>query len=313
MIKEHRDEDEVIQMLLDTDHFFGEHEGRLAPKIIFILVALLPAVVYVYFGIFLYIPIPFFVIFLILWTIRWALKIPGQESTRLYFYRKQIHDEYASTYSLLRIKHIHDDGLVEYLNGVVSYFVIAYNGDSYDNIVHSSLCEKFMLSAFEDRDYNMYVKNIIFAETLASRYKDVKIFGDMDAARDFLDIIDFNSKIVSENSVMQRIIFQVRGHKSDWKEMRTSIDSAIHSESAKAFKSVHRVTSREEIDEILSMDLDGYIELDSMMRNKYCTGEYYGSRVLCYDDNVNNNKTQTKEVNVKNKSNKGFHTSYTRR
>lgn len=313
MIKEYKDEDEVIQMLLDVDHFFGEHEGRLAPKVIFLLVALLPAVIYVYFGLFLFIPIPIFVAVLIIWIIRMALLIIGQENRRLYFYRKQLHDEYSSMYELLKIKRVHEDGLVEYLNGKVTYFVVAYNGNDNDRLIHSSMCEKFLLSAFLDKDYDMYVKNITSTETLASRYKDIKIFGDREAAQDFLDIIDFNSQIVRENSVMQKIIFQVKGYRSDWKEMKLAIDGAIHSESAKAFKTVYRVSSKSEIDEILSMDLDGYIEIESMMRNKYCTGEYHGSKVLCYDDDLTTaNKQLNKTGSVKDysKNESTFHVVY---
>lgn len=278
-------EDEYIDMLLDIEHFYGEHEGTMGNKIVYILVAGIPLALYVYYGLFYFIPVSIAIPIWLAYAVRMALFIIGDENTRLKHFKKMIRDVFSSLYELLRITRVHDDGLVEYLGGVVTYYVVAYNGDNEDHLRHSATVTKFIESCTDDRDFDMYIQNISETSGLASRYKDVKLFNDAGIAQDFVDIIDYNSKIVNESSTMQKIIFVFKGHKSDWKEMKQSIDGAIHSKVAKCFKTVYRVTTKEEIEELMSRDLDGIISIVDILRKKYCTGEYYGSRVLCYDDN----------------------------
>lgn len=284
-MKNDYEDDNTIDMLLDIEHFYGEHEGTVGNKIVCILVAGVPLVIYVYFALFYYIPVAVFVPIWLLYAIRVTLYIVGDEPTRLKYFKKMIHDVFSSLYELLRITRIHEDGLVEYLGGTVVYFVVAYNGNDTDHMVHSAVVKKFIESCVDDRDFDIYIQNVSDTQGLASRYKDVKIFADTEAAKDFVDIIDYNSKVINESSTMQKIVFAFKGHRGDWKEMRQSIDGAIHSKVAKCFKTVYRVTDPDEVEEIMSRDMDGVLSLKDVMRNKYCTGEYYGSRVLCYDDN----------------------------
>lgn len=316
MTKEYVEDDDKIQMLLDIDHYYGEHEGSATQKIIFIVVAAIPICIYVYFGLFYFIPLKFFMPFYIFYFIRMLCLIIGQEPRRLAEYRKQLQDAYASLYKLLRIRKIHDNGMVEYLNGRITYFVVAYNGNEKDKLAHSSGCDKFIEMCAGDHDYDTYIPNITERTTLRDRYKNVKLFGDRDMAKIFVDIIDHNSQMVMERSTLQKIVFAFKGTRSDWKEIKNGIDNAINSRYAKAFKLVYRVTDKEEIGDILSRDLDGVISVDEMTKRKYCTGEYYGSRVLCYDDNQDQLKQTTASNNKVNRlgntnySNNTFHVIY---
>lgn len=299
MIKEYIDEDDSIQMLLDINHFFGDHESRLGPKLICVVLALAPALIYVYYGLFYLIPVGIFMPIFLFWAIRVIMKTIGQESKRLEEYKKQLYDRWSTMYSLMRIKRIYQ-AMVEYLSGSISYFIIAYNGDNSDNKMHAKMFDAFVSSCVDNNDINYYIQNITYTETLENRYKTVSLFGDRDAIRDVVDMIDYNSHIVRENSVMQRIIIQIKGYKSDWKTLRAAIDSAIYSDAAKAFKEVHLVTDPEELDEIFSMDLDGVIQVNEVVKKKYCTGNYYGSRVLCYDDDTDTaRKNQKRKVVAK--------------
>ena len=75
------------------------------------------------------------------------------------------------------------------------------------------------------------------------------------------------------------------------------------------------MTDKEEIEDIISRDLDGVISIDEMAKRKYCTGEYYGSKVLCYDDNKEQlaRQTQGSDINRRentNYSSNNFHVIY---
>ena len=308
------DDDKTIDMLLDVDHYYGEHEGSMGNKIIYLLVAGIPLVLYIYFGLFYVIPTAVFIPIWFVYAIRMALLIIGDESTRLKYFRKMIHDVFSSLYDILRITRVHEDGLIEYLGGTVTYLVVAYNGNDEDRMRHAATMAKFIESCAGDRDYDIYIQNIVETQSLRERYKNVKLFGDIQAAQDFVDIIDYNSQMVEENSTLQKIVFAFKGSKSDWKEMKMSIDGAIHSKSSKCFKTVYRVTDKDECEEIMSRDLDGIISISEIMRKKYCTNNYFGSKVLCYDDNKTQTKSNThrpvrqKETNKTNTGN--FHVMF---
>lgn len=307
-------DDEYIDMLLDIEHYYGQHEGTIGNKVLFVVVAAVPLVIFVYFGLFYYIPVAVFAPLWILYAIRVGLYILGDEPTRLKFFRKMLHNVFSTLFDLLRITRVHEDGLVEYLGGTVGYFVIAYNGDSEDHLQHSAAVSKFIESCTENRDFDIYIQNISEVSGLASRYKNVKLFTDNDAASDFMEIIDYNSKIVNESSTMQKIVFFFKGYKGDWKELKMSIDGACNSKIARCFKTVYRVSSQDELEEILGRDLDGVISIQDIMRKKYCTGEYYGSRVLCYDDNKNQVPKSVKQtpqrIKNTNYSSNNFHVMY---
>ena len=315
MAQEYNDDNDTIQMLLDVDHYYGEHESSAAPKIIFILVAAIPIVIYVYFGLFFILPMKIFAPFYAFYFIRVLCIIIGQEPRRVAEYKKKLEDIYSSLYSLLRIRKIHDNGMVEYLNGHITYFVVAYNGNDKDALAHSGGCDKFIEMCAGDHDYDSYIQNVTERTTLKERYKNVKFFGDREMAQIFVDVIDHNSKMVQERSTLQKVIFGFKGSKSDWKELKQNIDNAINSHYSKMFKLCYRVTDKEEIEDILSRDLDGVISIDEMAKRKYCTGEYYGSKVLCYDDNKEQlaRQTQGSDINRRentNYSSNNFHVIY---
>lgn len=305
------DDDLTIDMLLDVDHYYGDHSGRVGPKVITLLLCLAPPMIYVYFGLFRILSPKIFIPIELLYCVRVLMIVPGDEKTRLKFFRRVIHNIYSNLLDLLRITYVHNNGLVEYLGGQVCYFVVAYNGNDVDTLAHASMCAKFIESCAGDKSYDQYVQNITDTNAIRERYKNVKFFGDGDAARDFMDIIDYNSEIINMNSVLQRIVFCFKGYKSDWKELEQAIDGAIHSKYAKCFKEVYRVTDKSEIQDLMSRDMDGVLPIADIMRKKYCTGEYYGSCVLCYDDNLKQTNDRKGKGQKREKVKIGdFHTEY---
>mgnify|MGYP000119822921 FL=1 len=274
-------DDRKVSMLLDIDNFYGEHEGRLGPTLKFLLIGGAPLLLWVYTG-FL---IPAFLFFPPVGSVAGESRphYPGAEKDRLVQFRKQINDDYASIYELLHIKTIHPDGCIEYVNGMVAYAVIAVNGTTYDPTSRAQQIHDFMSLFGNDYDVDVYVQNITDMKSLEERYNNVKLFVDSDAAKDFIDIIDHNRKVVYSQSRLTRIAFVVKGRKSYWTDIRDNCKMAIYSGPAKAFKEV-KIGLRDDIQEVLNTDIRGVVDLDSLLQKKYSTHQYFGSKVLYFDE-----------------------------
>lgn len=272
--------DETINMLLDVDNFYGEHEGRLGPILIFLAIAAAPPLLWVYLGY----PVPAWLFgpVYVVFVVRAAMITIGREKDRLDHFRKQLNDEYSSIYSMLGVSTVHENGCIEYLNGRVGFILVAYNGTVQDNAARSRMLKDFISLFGADFDIDVYVQNINETKALESRYKGVKLFVEPEAAKDFIDIIDYNRKIVYSSSLMTRTVFLVKGRKSAWKEIRDNLETAVHSMSARAYKSV-MVADKKLVDDIFSRDVGTLINIEEMLRKKYATHNYYGSKVLYYD------------------------------
>lgn len=274
----------TVAMLLDIDHFYGESEGRLGPTLIFLCIGFAPLLLYGYYTLYLLIPLWLFMPIWLFYLLRCGLIILGDEKTRLKNFVKQSNDVYSAMYDMLRIKTIHEDGCIEYINGNISYFVVTYNGTTDDTVKRSIQLKKFQSIMLADHSYDVDSQNITEINTLDRRYSNVKLFADAESARDFIDIIDHNRNIVQRSSLLTRVVYEVKGRRSEWKEMHANIQAALNSTAVKAFKLAYLVSDKEEIEEIMSRDVDGVINLEEMLRKKYCNNQYYGSYVAGYDD-----------------------------
>lgn len=274
-------DNETIGMLLDIDHYYGESEGRLGPTIKFLVIGLGPILVWTYFGF----PLPVWLFWPaeVIWLVRVGLITLGREKERLIQYRRQLNDDYSSSEELLRIKTVHDDGCVEYINGRVSYFIVASNGTSYDPIARSKMLREFFSMFQRDFDIDLYLQNLTELKSLEERYSHVKLFTDEDAAKDFIDIIDHNRQLVYSGSRLTRIVIAVKAGKGYWTEVRDSCKQACFSGAAKAFKDVH-VATRNEVLDIINTDVRTYVGVDDILQRKYATHNYFGSRVLYFGD-----------------------------
>ena len=286
-------DDKKVSMLLDIDNFYGTSEGRLGPTLKFLVIGGMPVLLWVYtnFVIPTFIMIPFTVI----WLIRVGLITLGREQERLVQFRKQINDEYSTVYDLLNIRTVHKDGCIEYVNGIVAYTVIAVNGTTYDSSMRSQQIRDFISILGRDFDIDVYVQNITDMKSLESRYNNVKLFVDDDAARDFISIIDHNRKVVYAQSLLTRIVFVVKGRKSDWTDLRDNCKMAVFSTAARAFKEV-KIGLPADIQEVLDTDIRGVVDIDSLLQRKYATHQYYGSRVLYFDEKEESVKDSHDEV-----------------
>lgn len=288
-------EKEKIPMLLDIEHFYGQSEGRLAPLVTTLIIIAAPVLLYVYFGLFTFIPLWAFIPVEIIVAIRVIMIIPGREAYRLRMFRRQLYDEYTSTANLINIRTIHSggytpkgstvsqDGLVEYMNGNIAYYVQAYNGTVSDDIQHTRNLRKFINQLCGEHPFDVYVMNMNTTMALNEYYKKITNFERNESADNFIKILDHNKERTENNSMLQTIIFCIKGQKSDWREMKVSIVNTLKSKDAKCFKSVKLLETEEEINAVINRNIDTVVNINDLLRRKYRNEEYGTSKVIKFD------------------------------
>lgn len=275
---------ESVNMLLDTEHFYGESHRRLAPIIITLCVAGAPLLLYA--GVLIAI-VPFwiFAILEVIWAVRWVMLILGEENKRLAAYKRRCFDAYAPMYALLNVKYIHKDGLIEYMDGRVKYLVICENGNRVDDIARAQMVRQLLITLTSVFSLDVHIQNFDVGEVLAMRYNNLKLFKDKAAMRDCLSLLMKNIELANTESFLTRTIFAVKGRRNEFKRMKQTIEKAISSEDARAFKSI-RLATEEEAKSIISEDLDSNIDYEAMLTNKYNDENYYTNRVISYDKDL---------------------------
>lgn len=308
---------ETIPFLLDIEHFYGQSEGRLTPFIFTIGVGAAPALLYVYFGLFNYIPIWLFVPFNIIVLIRAAMIILGREPYRLDMYRRSLYDDYIETANLVNIRTIHQnpgqEGLVEYTNGTIAYYVLAYNGTIQNDDQHAIMVKRLLDSMVGDHAFDTHILNDNQVSNLYDYYQKIKNFDKNEAAANFIKIIDYCRNMAQSKSMIQAICFVIKGNKSEWIEMRTGINNALLSNDAKAFKSIKLLTTDEEISAIINRDADTIVNINELLRRKYRTGDYGDSKVLKFnvtDNDVIHLGKKPEELLLPKTHKQSFHIKY---
>ena len=305
---------DTIGMLLDIDHLYGEHEGRMGPLLMALLISAAPPLFYIYFGLFLMIPIPLFAFIDIIFTARVFMILVGREKYRVQMYRKQLDDEYMSTASLLNIKTIHPDGCIEYISGRIAYLVCCFNGTAEDDIQRSIQLRKFLETMLGDFEFDTYIHNVVESPALRGYYDDVAKFSKNKAAVNFIDIIDHSIELTKNTSLVQCTIYAIKGRKSDWRMIRNQIDAALNSRASRCYKAAYRVNDPDEIQEILNRNIDSVINISDLLRRKYATSKYDSSKVLAYDLPADKEIIQGQGAQIRVVDDvpitKGFHMSY---
>lgn len=302
-----------IGMLLDINNLYGEHEGRLAPWLYALLIGLCPTMVYVYFNLFYIIPIWLWIPFTVVLLIRMIMIFPGNEKYRKEIFKRQLHDAYMSSADLMKIKVIHPDGCVEFLNGNIMYIVSAFNGTSEDDVLSTVQLRKFLEAAFMGLVYDIHIHNINDSQSLRDYYAKAGQFGHNESAANFVKMIDHTIQLTVDTSTIQQTLYVVHGFKSDWKVIKTRLDSVLQSNVARRYKTVYRVREADEINAIFNRDSDTIINIEALMRKKYANEGYYNSKVLAYDlpkDMVIIQGQDSKHKVLPEQTEDSFHTSY---
>lgn len=273
----------TIGMLLDIEHLYGNSESRLGPWVASLLLGGAPALIYVYFGLFTYVPIWLFLPINIFWVIRVIMKIQGREDYRMMIFKRQLYDKYVTSSSLMNIKTIYADGCIEYVNGTIMYLVASFNGTCESEVRRSVELRKFMQNLLGDYLADIYIHNITMVAELRDYYNRVSRFGKNESAKNFIKIIDYTLSLTEDTSMVQCTIFAIKGRRSEWKDMKHQIDVAVKSKVAKVYKTVYRIKDVEEINSVLDRDIDTTVNISELLRNKYKTEDYGSSSVLAYD------------------------------
>lgn len=278
-----KDERPKIQMLLDIENIFGESTRGLGQFILSLLLMLIPPIIIGYTSAYLFIPWQILVFICLVWAVRMLLVVMGHEHARVENFKRTRDDAFSMTNSMCNIRLIHPQGCVEYINGSIGFFVVTYNSTSTDVLAKSKMFDYFINTAVGKQPFDIYIQNINDTRELDNKYANVKLFGDDESARAFMEIIDYNSKVVEEESRLTRNILFIRGSKYQWKEVYANIQSALSSEPARIFRKCYLATDKDEIEEIISRDIDGCVDLYDLLQKKFYTGSKHGSKIISYD------------------------------
>lgn len=280
----------TINTLLDIERFSGESAGRLGPVLWFFGLAGGPLLIFLY-SLYGVIPIKYFLIPYIPYVIKIALVTLGEEGKRLEQYKRQMYDVYSSIYDVMEIKTIHKDGMIEYVNGMICYNLVAYNAGNMDPIKRAQLIRAINSEIGRSYDFDIRGYNTNIADDLYRRYEGVKLFGDEEVARDFLSIIDHNRDIATKRTLMTVTVYCVYAKINDYKTLKMRLESILKKPEARAFKEL-KIADGDSVAFILSEDIDAYVSFEELQREKYSTGQFFGSHVVEYDE-------QTKEETKK--------------
>lgn len=283
MARRQEDERPKIQMLLDIENIFGESTRGLGQLVLTLCLCLVPPAFIGYTALYLYVPWQILLVVCLVFAVRVVLVVMGHESQRVKNFKKQRDDVYSLTDDMVNIRRIHPQGCVEYVNGNIGFFIVTYNSSSNETLEKSKQIDRFINLAVGKHAFDIYVQNDVSTDHLDNKYNNVTLFGDDEAANAFMEIIDYNREVVRSSSTLTRNIIFVRGSKYQWKEIVNDIQTALTSESARVFRQCYLATDREEIENIISRDINGYIDLDKLLQRKYYTGNKHGSKIISYD------------------------------
>lgn len=273
----------TIKTLLDINNFTGETEGRVLPYVKWILVGAIPIFTY-YSFIAGYIRIKFYIIpiFELIWLFRFYLLFVLDEPKRVEQYKKLYAGDYTPPGDIIACDPT-DEGFLEYNNGLCSYFIAVTNGYNNDDLIRSKQVEKFLDSLGKFTVIDMYVQSMSIADVIRNKIENSDVFMEKEMLETYIAIMKCNMDIAENSSTLTRTIFEVRGRLNDYKLLKDIIVKALNGNTVKIYRDA-QLADKDLIEEIISRDIDTYLDFNNLNTNKYATGKYHGSRVLAYDD-----------------------------
>lgn len=274
-----------INVLANIDNYLGEHEGKLAPVLIFLCISAAPFLIYAFIFQRL-IPLKYVIIFEVLWSARWALYIFGDEKKKKIQYRKERKNVYKTADKIIRVSHVADDGLIEYSDGSIAYVLVGYLLDYIDDDSMTIDIENF-LKQLRGYSYDIYSQMVIDEYRLQDDISSLQVYEDTDAVSDRMLFYQEQDEYCNRNSECFRICIEVKGAKYNWKGLRQMLEHLVNSEVAYCWKEI-RIATPEDDTDIFSRDLCLDVDITEMLVEKYKTDEYFGSKVLFYGNKVPN-------------------------
>lgn len=268
---------------MNIDNYFGAHQGRFGPVLIFLLVSILPIVVYLtlFIGV---IPVSVIVVVEVLFAARMALLILGNENKRLVAYKKMLNEEYETIADIVRIVRIHKDGLVEYTNGTVVYIISAFTNTCLDDEKFVRGVESFF-DQLKDYNFDIHLHLVVDEIRLQDDLESMQVYTDQDMVRERVKFYMLQDKYCTDNTMLYRYNIVVKSSKMYWKTLKNDLVGACNSHYAQVFKECY-VCDKQQAEDVISRDIGAYVDVDELLRDKYKNDVYYGARVLFYGDEI---------------------------
>ncbi len=282
-----------INVLMNIDSYYGEHQGRLGPFLKFVGVSLIPVVIYLLFLI-RFFSFKWLLIFEVPFMIRMALLILGKENEKFAMYMAAKRGEYSNADDLTRIVQVTDDGLIEYEDNSVACIISGFTMTYFDEDELNIDLGKFV-PMIRKYNYDIYLHQVVNEYRLQDQVEKMSVYSDRELLRERIDMVVYQDKIMSENTTLYRISFLLKAPRYDWKQLKVDAENACKSTYAKVFKEIH-VCNKQECIDVISRDIGVYVELEKMLKKKYGNEEYYGSKVYYYGEEVPEKYQETKET-----------------
>lgn len=274
---------DTINAPLNPDNFFGEHSGSMVPMLLFFAGAGIPLLLWL-FLLMPFLPFKFFLIPYLLWTGRWALKTLGKEDKKMAAYLQQREDAYKAVDEIVHIQQLHDDGLIEYSNGMVAYILTGFPKGYLNPKKFSAELELFM-NELDFWDWDLLLHNSIDEIMTEDELPKLKGYVDRDVAKDRIDYFAYQDDYARSHSSLYRYIFVVYATKDNWKKLFNYLENIVSSEVAKCFN-VLELCSKNRVNDLINRDLCTFADFIKMLTKKYENNDFSGSKVLWYDSKI---------------------------
>lgn len=275
---------ELMNTLLNIDNIFGEYEGKLLPLIIVLLLGGAPILVWVFFLQGTNISIWWVVGLDVPWTAVWAINIFGNYKEKKHFYLEQRQDKGATADTIIHVKNITEEGLIQFDTGGVALIVSGYLKSYLTEDKLSVDLENFM-NQLDTWNWDYYLHTAIDELKCEDELPKLRRYTDPDVIRERIGFYAYQDEWASTHAGLYRITFVVSDSSYNWKKLISGVKDLISSEAAKCFNEVS-ILEYDDVVDILGRDVAAYIDIRSMLRTKFDNSDYHGSSVMWYDDKI---------------------------
>lgn len=273
-----------MNTLLNIDSVFGEYEGHVLPIVITIVLAAVPLLLWLFLLQGTVIKFWYVGVFDIFWSLRWGLIILGKEKEKMRFYLQQRADAYKSADEIIHVNHVHENGLIEYDNGTVALILSGFfRGYLTDDKLSVDL-ENFM-NELDNWNWDYYLHNVVDELLCESSLPNLQRYTDTDVIRERIGFYEYQDEWSREHTALYRISFLVSCPKYNWKRLMAHMEELTSSELARMFNEIS-ILKYDDVMDIFNRDICGFADIRAMLTKKFDNDEYYGSKVMYYDDNI---------------------------
>ena len=284
-----------INTLLNVDNVFGTYEGKVGPFILTILLGSIPLFIWLLFPQGTFIRLWMAIVATLLLMGRLALIFIGKEKEKLRSYTLRRNDAYLESKDMINVTDI-IDGLIMYTSGRVAYVMYGYLKGYLDDDVLSVELEKF-LNELDKFDWDLNLYNVTDELMCTSELPLLKRYQDKETILQRINFYKYQDDWTAKNTEMYELVFVVKARKYNWKHMRDKLKELLNSDVAKCFNELYIAGTQEVID-IMSRDIEAYVDLNEMLLQKMSDDDVSGARVLFYDDEDVKRFKEDKKIGV---------------